>query len=93
LSSSVLFDKVNTRNPINRRISIIVMTREAEESALKTDTATEIPADVAAKVLGHEERTRGQSRSSAATLCPPVPAATGAAPVIQVPDSPPSPAH
>jgi chemotaxis protein MotB len=38
LSSAVLFDKVNARNPINRRISIIVMTKEAEEAALKTDT-------------------------------------------------------
>jgi len=37
LSSAVLFDKLNTRNPINRRISIIVMTKEAEEAALKTD--------------------------------------------------------
>jgi chemotaxis protein MotB len=41
LSSAVLFDKGNPRNPINRRISIIVMTREAEESALKTDSAPE----------------------------------------------------
>ena len=38
LSSAVLFDKANPRNPINRRISIIVMTREAEAAALKTDT-------------------------------------------------------
>ncbi|MFO1455559.1 MAG: flagellar motor protein MotB [Steroidobacteraceae bacterium] len=37
LASSVLFDKVQPRNPINRRISIIVMTKRAEESALKTD--------------------------------------------------------
>ena len=41
LSSSVLFDKENPRNPINRRISIIVMTKEAEESALKTDAMPE----------------------------------------------------
>jgi chemotaxis protein MotB len=40
LSSSVLFDKDNSRDPINRRISIIVMTREADESALKTDAPT-----------------------------------------------------
>jgi chemotaxis protein MotB len=51
LSSSVLFDKVNARAPINRRISIIVMTREAEESALKTDTATEISAEAASQAL------------------------------------------
>jgi chemotaxis protein MotB len=39
LSSSVLFDKANARNPINRRISIIVMTRQAEEAAEATDSA------------------------------------------------------
>ncbi len=38
LSSSVLFDKVNPRNPINRRISIVVMTRQAEEDASKTES-------------------------------------------------------
>jgi chemotaxis protein MotB len=37
LSSAVLFDKKNPRNPINRRISIVVMTREAEQEAIKTD--------------------------------------------------------
>jgi chemotaxis protein MotB len=37
LASAVLFDKDNPRNPINRRISIIVMTKEAEDAALKTD--------------------------------------------------------
>ena len=44
LSSSVLFDRENTRNPINRRISIIVMTKKAEESALKTDVPVATPA-------------------------------------------------
>ena len=38
LSSSVLFDRTDPRNPINRRISIIVMTHQAELDALKTDT-------------------------------------------------------
>ncbi|MEL1265328.1 flagellar motor protein MotB [Pseudoxanthomonas putridarboris] len=33
LSSSVLFDKQNPQNPINRRISIVVMTRAAEAEA------------------------------------------------------------
>ena len=37
LSSSVLFDKENPRNPINRRISIVVMTRQALEQAIRTD--------------------------------------------------------
>ncbi|MBV2210139.1 MAG: flagellar motor protein MotB [Thermomonas sp.] len=31
---AVLFDKTDTTNPINRRISIVVMTKEAEEAAL-----------------------------------------------------------
>jgi chemotaxis protein MotB len=39
LSSSVLFEKANPQNPINRRISIVVMTKQAEEDALKTDVA------------------------------------------------------
>ncbi len=39
LASSVLFDKANPENPINRRISIVVMTKQAEEAALKSDVA------------------------------------------------------
>jgi chemotaxis protein MotB len=42
LSSSVLFDKDDPQNPINRRISIIVMTKEAEDSALKTESRPEM---------------------------------------------------
>lgn len=34
LSSSVLFDKAQPDNPINRRISIVVMTKAAEAAAL-----------------------------------------------------------
>ena len=34
LSSSILFDKQNPDNPINRRISIVVMTKDAEDAAL-----------------------------------------------------------
>jgi chemotaxis protein MotB len=41
LSSSVLFDKDDPQNPINRRISIIVMTKEAEDSALKSEARPE----------------------------------------------------
>jgi chemotaxis protein MotB len=37
LASSVLFDRENPHNPINRRISIIVMTRSAEARALSSD--------------------------------------------------------
>jgi chemotaxis protein MotB len=37
LASSVLFDKENPRSPVNRRISIVVMTREAEADAKGMD--------------------------------------------------------
>jgi chemotaxis protein MotB len=37
LGSSVLFDKTNPRNPVNRRISIVVMTQQALEEAIRTD--------------------------------------------------------
>ena len=40
LSSSVLFDKQNPRNPVNRRISIVVMTRAADEQAQHIDIPT-----------------------------------------------------
>ena len=43
LSSSVLFDKQDPQNPINRRISIVVMTKQAEAAALKTDVAGDTP--------------------------------------------------
>jgi chemotaxis protein MotB len=42
LSSSVLFNKEDPRAPVNRRISIIVMTRQAEQDALKTEAAPEM---------------------------------------------------
>ena len=41
LSSSVLFNKDDPQNAINRRISIIVMTKQAEDTALKTDSRPE----------------------------------------------------
>jgi chemotaxis protein MotB len=42
LSSSVLFNKIDPRNPINRRISIIVMTRQAEQDAVKTESTPQM---------------------------------------------------
>jgi chemotaxis protein MotB len=42
LSSSVLFNKLDARSPINRRISIIVMTRQAEQDAVKTESAPQM---------------------------------------------------
>ena len=44
LSSAVLFNKQDPRAPVNRRISIIVMTKEAEDAALNSDTSPEVTA-------------------------------------------------
>jgi chemotaxis protein MotB len=41
LASSVLFDLADPRNPVNRRISIIVMNREAEDRLLRNTTDDE----------------------------------------------------
>ena len=41
LADSVLFDKQDPRNPINRRISIVVMNKAAEKAALEPDAAPE----------------------------------------------------
>ena len=43
LASTVMFDKANPFDPINRRISIIVMTRAEAEDALRADTASAAP--------------------------------------------------
>jgi chemotaxis protein MotB len=39
----VLFDRQDPQSPINRRISIVIMTKQAEEDALKTDVADATP--------------------------------------------------
>lgn len=39
LSSAVLFDKDDPLNPINRRISLIVMNKKAEDAVIKEDSA------------------------------------------------------
>ena len=71
LSSSVLFDKDNSRDPINRRISIIVMTKAADESALKGDA---MPASVPATVPAAAPATAPVEAST--PLAPPAPSAT-----------------
>jgi chemotaxis protein MotB len=45
LSSAVLFDKTQPLNPINRRISIIVMNKKAEEAASKDGGSVDINAE------------------------------------------------
>ena len=43
LASASLFDKENPLDPSNRRISIIVMNKQAEENALRDDGAVHLP--------------------------------------------------
>jgi len=81
LSSSVLFDKSNPRNPINRRISIIVMTKQAEEAAEATDAAPSVNAgapltDAAAAVAPAAET------PPAAPPAPTVPVTATSGPVV-----------
>ncbi len=45
MSSYVLLDKANPRNPVNRRISVIVMTKAAEDALLRTDTPSDAPSN------------------------------------------------
>src|SRR6201996_4106504 len=71
LSSSVLFDKDDPHNPINRRISIIVMTKAAEDSALKTETRPETAPGTAPLPA-----------ATTAELAPAAPAPVTAAPVV-----------
>lgn len=49
LSSAVLFDKQDPFNPINRRISIIVMNKKTEESASKDGGTVEVSNETEAK--------------------------------------------
>jgi chemotaxis protein MotB len=74
-----LFDKNEPQNPINRRISIVVMTKQAEEAALKTDVASETPAPAPTAAPA----TSGQPApgSSASTTAAPAVAAAANPPI------------
>ena len=79
LSSSVLFDPDNPRNPINRRISIIVMTRQAEEAATRTDTQTGVaPPLAAAGTPGAENAAKPAGIAAASEVAPDATSAGGA---------------
>jgi chemotaxis protein MotB len=84
LASSVLFDKENPFNPINRRISLIVMTKSAEAEALSTDAA-----DVDATRHAIESTGPAAADASPAAAAPagaePAPADAAAKPVETTP--------
>jgi chemotaxis protein MotB len=80
LASSVLFVKDEPLNPINRRISIIVMTRRAEDAALSTDaplsatTAPDGPVSTAT-LPAADEAAAGTAVSAAPAAAPAGPSA------------------
>ncbi|MGC4028967.1 MAG: OmpA family protein [Steroidobacteraceae bacterium] len=99
LASSVLFDKENPHNPINRRISIIVMTKSAEANALATDApdvqvareAIESGASVGAAVPGDTATPEpGRTATSAPAAAAAAPAKPLAAPLPVRPASQPA---
>jgi chemotaxis protein MotB len=54
LADSVLFDKQDPRNPINRRISIVVMNKAAEKAALDPDGPAESAPAAAPEQAAHD---------------------------------------
>lgn len=54
LSSAVLFDKSDPMNPVNRRISIIVMNKQTEEAIMKDDAQVEVQSDAKAETVSAE---------------------------------------
>jgi chemotaxis protein MotB len=82
LASSVLFDKNEPLNPINRRISIIVMTRRAEDAALSTDAPSSGTTDP-----GGPASTAALPAADAAAPAKAAPAAAAAISAASVPES------
>ncbi len=70
LSSAVLFDKAQPLNPINRRISIIVMNKRAEEAATQDGGSVDIDAET-----GDPKEVLQPDAASAVGMTDPVPAA------------------
>jgi chemotaxis protein MotB len=78
LSSAVLYDTENPYNPVNRRISIIVMNKKTEESITKANQT----ADVA------DEESAQQAVDAVNAAAGAQPAAAGAAPTSVAPVAP-----
>lgn len=80
LSSAVLFDANDPYNPINRRISIIVMNKKTEESITKENRTVDVVNEETAKQTV-------ESSVNGAAIVPSVPVAPAPAPV-RVPAAP-----
>jgi len=66
LASAALYDKENPFNPINRRISIIVMNREAEERVINDESAVKVNDETEAEALLEEVVSRADVLSDEA---------------------------
>jgi chemotaxis protein MotB len=84
LSSAVLFDKAQPLNPINRRISIIVMNKRAEQAALQDGGSVNIDAETGEPLdKAQVEAASGVAAAASAPDAAPVrglPAASGVKP-------------
>ena len=91
LSSSVLFDKDQPTNPINRRISIIIMNKAAEDAARRTDgfgaesvnEESEAPSDTPAEGSAEGAADGPQAGSEASVAVPAQPDLGAAARALQ----------
>ena len=70
LSSSVLFDRQNPTSPTNRRISLILMTKEAEEEALKTEAPVSLGGPGAPAVSAPPVKAPGGNSADGASASP-----------------------
>ncbi|VAX13743.1 Flagellar motor rotation protein MotB [hydrothermal vent metagenome] len=59
LGSSVLLDKKNPRSPVNRRISILIMNKTAEESMLRVEGKAKAKAKVKVKTKAQASEKQG----------------------------------
>jgi chemotaxis protein MotB len=83
LSSAVLFDKDNPFNPINRRISIIVMNKKAEENAARDGGTVTISEEKQAQPALENGLAPPPAGAPAAPVAPVAPAApVSAAPPV-----------
>ena len=78
LSSAVLFDRENPFNPVNRRISIIVMNKKAEEAAQRDGGTVELDADT-----GSQKQVNAEGGAASAVAPSITPASAVASPVAQ----------
>lgn len=52
LSSASLLDKENPFNPTNRRISLIIMNKQAEEDAIRDEAGVQVESDASKEEIG-----------------------------------------